>query len=82
MKTRVTLTIEQKIIGKAKIYAKANGRSLSGIIENYLEAITSNTNNTVFNETPIVQSLKGSFKAPAEFDYKNELTKALNERYR
>jgi len=33
-------------------------------------------------ETPVVKSLKGSFKAPAAFDYKNELTKALNEKYR
>jgi predicted CopG family antitoxin len=40
MNTKLTLTIEQKIIEKAKKYANEKGRSLSDIIENYLKAIT------------------------------------------
>ena len=34
MTTKLTLTIEQHIIEKAKVYAKSKGRSLSDIIEN------------------------------------------------
>ncbi len=82
MNTKLTLTINQNIIEKAKKYAKTRGRSLSDIIENYLKAITSEVDRTESAETPVVKSLKGSFKAPAAFDYKNELTKALNEKYR
>jgi len=36
MNTKLTLTIEESIIEKAKSYARKNGRSLSDIIENYL----------------------------------------------
>ena len=37
MNTKLTLTIEQEIINKAKKFAKENNRSLSDIIENYLK---------------------------------------------
>ncbi len=80
MNTKLTLTIEQSIIEKAKRYAKGKGRSLSDIIENYLKAIT-NESESEIELTPIVKSLKGSFKAPKDFDYKKELTKGLTEKY-
>ena len=40
MNTKLTLTIDQTVIDKAKRYAKKRGNSLSGIIENYLKVIT------------------------------------------
>ncbi|MDH5366136.1 MAG: DUF6364 family protein [Cyclobacteriaceae bacterium] len=39
MNTKLTLTIEQALIEKAKEYAKSKGRSLSDIVENYFKAI-------------------------------------------
>ena len=80
MNTKLTLTIEQSIIEKAKAFAKDKGRSLSDIIENYLKAITSEKK--VPNDiSPLVNSLRGSFKAPDSFDYKEELSKGLSEKY-
>jgi predicted CopG family antitoxin len=81
MNTKLTLTIEQSVIEKAKKYANEKGRSLSDIIENYLLAITKEDNNETLELTPIVKSLKGSFKAPKNFDYKKELQKKLTEKY-
>jgi len=81
MNTKLTLTIEQTIVEKAKTYARMNGRSLSGLIENYLKAITENEIITNEELPPIVKSLKGSFKAPANFDYKKELAKELESKY-
>jgi len=81
MNTKLTLTIEQTIIDKAKKYAKDKGRSLSDIIENYLKSITQDDSKSIIEITPIVKSLKGSFHAPEDFDYKNELTKGLSEKY-
>lgn len=81
MNTKLTLTIEQTIIEKAKKYAKGEGRSLSDIIENYLKAVIKDDNIESIDLTPIVKSLKGSFKAPKNFDYKNELSKRLTEKY-
>jgi hypothetical protein len=81
MNTKLTLTIEQTIIEKAKIYAKAKGNSLSDIVENYLKMITNDGNNLEIEITPKVKSLRGSFKAPSNFDYKKELAKGLSKKY-
>ena len=80
MNTKLTLTIEQSIIERAKSYAKGKGRSLSDIIENYLKAITTEQR-IVEDISPIVNSLRGSFKSPESFDYKKELSKELSEKY-
>jgi threonine synthase len=80
MNTKLTLTIEQQTIEKAKEYARKRKRSLSDLIENYLKALTSETS-TEDDLTPTVKSLKGSFKLPADFDYKKELADRLSEKY-
>ena len=80
MNTKLTLTIEQAIIKRAKSYAKEKGRSLSDIIENYLKAITKEEK--IEEElSPLIKSLLGSFKTPKSFDYKKELSKGLSEKY-
>jgi hypothetical protein len=80
MNTKLTLTVDQEVIERAKSYAKAKGRSLSAIIENYLRVITTEKK-TVEDTSPLVDSLRGSFSAPEDFDYKKELTKGLSEKY-
>lgn len=82
MNTKLTLVIEQEIIQKAKEYAKDKNQSLSNIIEHYLKSLVSKDikkENTKL--TPVVQSLKGSFKVPENFDYKRELGKAIEKKH-
>ena len=81
MNAKLTLTIEQSLIEKSKQYAKRKGRSLSDIIENYLKVIIKEDSVKVIDSTPITSFLRGSFKAPEDFDYKNELSKSLSEKY-
>jgi hypothetical protein len=81
MNAKLTLTIEQSLIEKSKQYAKGKGRSLSDIIENYLKVIIKEDSVKVIDSTPITSFLRGSFKAPEDFDYKNELSKSLSEKY-
>ena len=82
MSTKLTLTIQQEVIIKAKEYAKNKNRSLSNIIENYLKSLTKESEkDEEVKLTPVVRSLKGSFKMPSDFDYKEELTKRLEEKY-
>ena len=82
MSTKLTLTIQQEVIIKAKEYAKNKNRSLSNIIENYLKSLTKESEkDEEVKLTPVVRSLKGSFKMPSDFDYKEELTKKLEEKY-
>lgn len=81
MNTKLTLTIEQSVIEKAKKYAKERERSLSDLIENYLKVLTNDTPQNDIELTPIVKSLKGSFNAPKNIDYKKDLANRLSEKY-
>lgn len=81
MNTKLTLTIEQDVIEKAKKYAKEKERSLSDLIENYLKALTKEGTQNDIELTPIVKSLKGSFNAPKNSDYKKDLAKRLSEKH-
>ena len=40
MNTKLTLSVDEQIIFKAKKYAKQNNKSLSQVIENYLAFLT------------------------------------------
>ncbi|MDG2194629.1 MAG: DUF6364 family protein [Polaribacter sp.] len=82
MNTKLTLTIEQEIIKRAKKYAKIKNRSLSDIIENYLKTLTKEKKAPESNTlSPIIRSLQGSFKMPVHMDYKKELEDRLEKKY-
>ncbi|PJR04519.1 DUF6364 family protein [Avrilella dinanensis] len=82
MNTKLTLTIEEDIIERAKNYAKKKNRSLSDIIENYLKALTEKEQKTKEQKlNPIIESLKGSFKMPKDMDYEEELRERLEKKY-
>ena len=82
MNTKLTLTIEEEIIKKAKEYADKKKRSLSSIIENYLKALTKEEEPERKKQTsPLVRSLRGSFKMPEDADYSNELQDSLAKKY-
>ena len=82
MNTKLTLTIEREIIERAKNYAKEKNRSLSDLIENYLKVLTKEEmENKSQKLSPIIDSLKGSFKMPKNIDYKKELRNRLEQKY-
>lgn len=78
MTTKLTLTIEQKVIVPAKKYAQKKGKSLSKLVENYLRTLSVPAANESFS--PKVKKLMGSVKLPKDFDYKQELIKALSKK--
>ncbi|MDD2982886.1 MAG: DUF6364 family protein [Crocinitomicaceae bacterium] len=79
MTTKLTLTVEKSIIERAKLYAKNTGRSLSEIIENYLENITDDTDTT--SVSPKLRNIVGAVKLPKDFDEETELRNALEKKY-
>jgi hypothetical protein len=81
MNTKLTLTIEDSIIEKAKKYAKSKESSLSNIIENYLKVLVKQEPKHETELTPIVKSLKSSFHSEQDFDYKKALANKLSEKY-
>ncbi len=71
MTTKLTLTVEKSIILRAKSYAKNTGRSLSELIENYLETITQESREERLS--PKLNKIVGSVKLPKNFDQEKEL---------
>jgi len=81
MTTKLTLTMEGKVIDSAKKYARQKGKSLSDIVENYLKSISSQEASTE-DLSPKVARLKGIIKLPDDFDYKKEIGSALVKKYK
>jgi hypothetical protein len=79
MVTKLTLTVEKTIIERAKLYAKKTGRSLSELIESYLENLTDES--TPSELSPKLQNLIGSVPLPEGFDEKKELRSALEKKH-
>ena len=44
MNTKLTLSLEKKVIEDAKMYAKGTGRSLSEMVENYFKSLVAKSN--------------------------------------
>ena len=72
MKTKLTLTIEEDLIPKAKRYAEAQNDSLSGLVEKALRDLTRS------KEIPFSKRWGGKFKASGRASTRH---KALSRRY-
>lgn len=85
MDTKLTLNIKKRVVNRAKVYAKKRGRSLSDLVENYLDAITSSSDasqaGNVISISPEIKKLAGSIKQPKNFDYKKDLSDAIWEKH-
>ena len=82
MNAKLTLTVDKSVIKRAKEYAESNGTSLSNLVENYLKSFSKKTIEHKKEEiSPLIKSLKGSFKAPDGFDYKEALETELLKKY-
>jgi hypothetical protein len=78
MQSKLTLSIDKQIIEKAKEFANRSNRSLSEIIETYLEKITDSELEDVDNE---LSKIIGVIKLPENFDEKKEIRRILTEKH-
>ena len=83
METKLTLRLNDRVIERAKIYAKSQKISLSKIIESYLDSLTrKKEDENKISITPLVESLSGVINLPSDFDYKKEYADYLTEKYK
>ena len=81
MTTKLTLTIEKSTIEKAKDYARKTGRSLSDLIESYLDSVTkSNLEDDITNMPQKLKKLYGVVNFPKDLDHKKEIRKILSSK--
>lgn len=81
MDKKLTLSLNQMVIEKAKFYAKSNNTSLSKLIEAYLSSLVKAKSNTD-DITPLVESLSGVIKIDADSNPKEDYTDFLMEKYK
>lgn len=81
MDKKLTLSLNQRVIENAKVYAKSHNISLSKLIESYLATLTKKTNKRT-EITPLVKSLSGVIELPSDFDEKEAYSKFLMEKYK
>ena len=82
MNTKLTLSIEEQVIERAKEYAKKQGRSLSNIVEEYLKSIAKQKKSKVINKLDqLVEELCGSVKIPENKSYDEILEESIIEKY-
>jgi len=82
MNTKLTLKLDHEIIEKAKHYASEKKISLSRIIENYLNSLTSDETKNDIQISPFVKSLSSGIKIPADYDYKKDRADYLDQKYK
>ena len=79
MNTKLTLTVEKSVIDRAKAYARNTGRSLSEIIENYLDAITKEEPTTELS--PKLKKIVGAVSLPPDFDEEQVVRTQLEKKH-
>lgn len=85
MNSKLTLSIDPKVIDSAKEYARSQKRSLSNIVEEYLKSISFINQERIVQHKeemdPLVKSLWGSVKLPEGKEYEDILAEALFEKH-
>lgn len=82
MITKLTLTIEDSIINRAKQYAKKSGRSLSDIIEAYLDNLTKKDDKLTEGMNDDLKKLFGATQISPTLDHKKEIRKILTAKHK
>jgi hypothetical protein len=73
------LMIEKDTLERAKEYAKDNRKSLSSLVETFLNDISKKDSSEKISAK--LSKIVGSVKLPRSFDYKNEMCNYLVDKY-
>jgi len=83
MEAKLTLRLNDKVIERAKKYARSHKISLSKMVESYLDSITKQKEEErKISITPLVESLSGVIDLPVDFDYKKEYRDYLDKKHK
>lgn len=78
MSKKLTLNVDETIIEKAKAYAHQTGRSLYGLVENYLrDFVAREQPNSLIDEK--ISRLSGKIKLPEDFNEEEALRSSLEK---
>lgn len=81
MVTKLTLTLDNQVIKKAKKYARQQQISLSKLVEFYFKAISESTTDDFEELPPITKELSGIAAFKTKKSDKELLAEALNKKF-
>ena len=70
--SKLTLSVDDRVVSSAKRYARQRGLSVSEMVEAYLASVA-NAASPVTRDTPILRSVRGSLKKADRKDYRKHL---------
>ncbi|HWF07679.1 MAG TPA: DUF6364 family protein [Bryobacteraceae bacterium] len=70
--SKLTLSVDDRVVSSAKRYAKQRGVSVSEMVEAYLAAVSGPASSAA-RDAPIVRSLRGSLKKADPAEYRRHL---------
>ena len=85
--SQLIITLDDNLLQAAQAYARQHGQELDVLVANLLQAAVRPAQAAeppaapTRPLSPIVQSLYGSLKLPADFDYRTALEEAIAEKY-
>lgn len=82
MQTKLTLKLNKDSILRAKNYAYKNSKSLSKIVEDYFDNLTSDKKYISKNKSGLVKGLKGVVSIPKNTNIKKEYSNYLLKKYK
>lgn len=85
MDAKLTIKLNKNVINKAKDYASIQKRSLSRIIESYLNSLVSHTNSVPEDEIQIsefIKSMSSGVQIPIDIDTKKEYSDYLSKKHK
>jgi Family of unknown function (DUF6364) len=72
MISKLTLSVDDRVIVRAKRYARGHGTSVSKLVERMLD-VAASAADTTRPATPVLERLRGSLKGGALADYHRHL---------
>lgn len=82
MTAKLTLSLDEKVIEKAKIYAKERRVSLSFLVEQYFQKLASEYPTEPGLETSIVEELSGIVSISPDEDYRKNYADYLSKKHK
>ena len=71
--SKLTLSVDETVIARAKEYAKRRGASVSKLVEDYLDFLSEPPKSKT--DAPVLRELRGSLKRAGSEEYKRYLVR-------
>jgi hypothetical protein len=71
--SKLTLSVDERVVARAKRYAKRRGVSVSAMVEAYLASVAEAPDQSAQDSPPILRSVRGMLKKPDREAYRKHL---------